>query len=289
MRSAMLAVFDWDTARAPKGLESLKSLQHHHTGLKTDSERRHSEELCREVIDHAVEHHRGHVVKSRQLGSGNGFAFEGGPYCSYAHRDGIHALFSGEVSKWPGLDLVSASHNAFVSSEEKSEQNEAHWLLDFYQGLEVVFDCDAILESLAQIEGRFGFVLYDERRKRVMASRDALGAEDLYWGVTEEGQLLLGTSAVDLDGCEPSAVTFPSGTLYVSQGDTVAENPGERGWVIAGNRWPGRLLSFVKGEENAWRHVKEIPRVTSRGTLCGAVYRVDSERDLEGRGNFGSV
>ena len=29
-----------------------------------------------------------------------------------------------------------------------------------------------------------------------------------------------------------------------------------------------------------WRHIREIPRVTSRGVLHGSVYRIESEKDL---------
>jgi hypothetical protein len=44
---------------------------------------------------------------------------------------------------------------------------------------------------------------------------------------------------------------------------------------------PGQLLSFVKGEgAGGWRSVRAIPRITSKGVLCGAVYRVASRTDL---------
>lgn len=275
----MLAIFDWDTARAPSGLESHRSLSRHHAGLKTEAERRHSEELCSELIESARKTHQGHALRTRHLGSGNGFVFEGGPYCCYASKDGVHALFAGEVSQWPGFDAVSESHNAFVRDDNTQGWNGSDWLLQFYSNMDLVFDSDVILNCLSQVEGRFAFVVYDERRRRVTAGRDRDGSEKMYWGVTEEGQLLFGSSEEDLCQCEPSAVCFPAGTLYVSQGDTVAESPGEMGWVIEGQRWPGRLSSFVKGAKT-WRNVKEIPRVTSRGILSGAVYKVDSERDL---------
>ena len=38
------------------------------------------------------------------------------------------------------------------------------------------------------------------------------------------------------------------------------------------------LLTHVRILE--WRHIKEIPRVTSKGVLCGSVYRIESEKDL---------
>jgi hypothetical protein len=41
--------------------------------------------------------------------------------------------------------------------------------------------------------------------------RDAEGGQPLYWGATDEGQLLLGSHLNDLDGCEPTATMFPPG------------------------------------------------------------------------------
>ncbi len=34
-----------------------------------------------------------------------------GPYCSYATKDGVHVLFSGEVSEWPGINVVESAHD----------------------------------------------------------------------------------------------------------------------------------------------------------------------------------
>lgn len=37
------------------------------------------------------------------------------------------------------------------------------------------------------------------------------GAQALYWGATEEGQLLLGSHLDELEGCNPTATMFPPG------------------------------------------------------------------------------
>lgn len=39
------------------------------------------------------------------------------------------------------------------------------------------------------------------------------GAQPLYWGATEEGQLLLGSHLDELEGCSPTATMFPPGEL----------------------------------------------------------------------------
>lgn len=260
-----------------------------------------------------------------------------------AEQGGGNGGKDGEGGGGGGSDggISRAGRDGGGGGEGSAMMSDATWLLSFYESFASCAEdsADRVLSSLSDVEGRFAFVLFDERRRRVMAARDAAGAECLYWGVIDEGQLLIGTDLSDLEACEPSATEFPAGTLYMSRGDTLAEHPGERGWVIAGEQWPGRLFSFVKkggqhrrrhaarrrvgGEENGqageledehdegdeedeeeeaekveeegeetsgdgempFRKVKEIPRLNSKGVLCGSVFRVESDRDLVGAQN----
>jgi asparagine synthetase B (glutamine-hydrolysing) len=48
---------------------------------------------------------------------------------------------------------------------------------------------------------------------RVLAARDAEGAQPMYWGSTEDGRLLFGTETNDLAGCEPTSTLFPAGVV----------------------------------------------------------------------------
>lgn len=41
------------------------------------------------------------------------------------------------------------------------------------------------------------------------------------------------------------------------------EQTGPAGWVIAGEDVPGELASFLRADVAHWRHVAEIPRLTS--------------------------
>lgn len=87
-------------------------------------------------------------------------------YTHYATQDGVHAMFHGEVSGWPGIDMMSAQHDggcwqllsgrigrctengtitltppcstaAFVRGEPESGDNDAAWLLRFYETFKV--------------------------------------------------------------------------------------------------------------------------------------------------------
>lgn len=57
--------------------------------------------------------------------------------------------------------------------------------------------------------------LFSSAAAPAVAARDPEGGQPLYWGATDEGQLLLGSHLNDLDGCDPTATMFPQGTAYI--------------------------------------------------------------------------
>jgi|LauGreStaDraftv2_3_1035109.scaffolds.fasta_scaffold148013_1 hypothetical protein len=130
---------------------------------------------------------------------------------------------------------------------------------------------------------------------------------------------MFGSVIEDLVACNPSATMFPPGTMFSSVRHSMAFNPGPtvrhassfytsadsafsysqfflsevmmidcpsdpsilKGWVIADpQEYPGDLCSFVKADEEHWKSVKAIPRITSKGCLAGAVYKVSSQPDF---------
>lgn len=281
----MLAVFDRETAKAPTGLTTWDTERSHRA--HSPKEDAMIEDSCRHHLQRAYSASKPTNRKLEQLGHGNGFTFEASPFCSYAVENGVHILCAGEVGEWPGVNAVNAAHDAFIRGAPPPEANDAHWLLDFYRSFftsgAVEEDADKrALESLAQVKGSFAFVIFDELQHRVFAARDADGAQPLYWGATKEGQLLLGSHLEDLDECHPTATLFPAGTLFASERHTVAFSPGDRGWVISDGDWPGQLFSFMREPDGEhWRGVKAIPRITSKGMVCGAVYKVASAQQLQ--------
>jgi hypothetical protein len=45
------------------------------------------------------------------LPDGGGFSMNIGPFCHFARRNGVSAVLSGEISSWPGVDLVKVGHD----------------------------------------------------------------------------------------------------------------------------------------------------------------------------------
>jgi hypothetical protein len=274
----LFAIFDPNTARPPIGLELLHQ---HFLDHSRDQEIR---EKCQRCVDMAFDHYAP-GTRHKHVEKGCGFSYEVSPYCHFATRDGISALFAGEVGEWPGVNIVESAHNAYVRGDEG--RDDALWLLDFYDTFsDMAVDDDlkeAALSALSKIEGQYAFVIFDSIARRVLAARDRQGSQPLYWGSTEDGRFMFGSSYDDLSECNPSATPFPAGSLYASERHLLAESPGDKGWVIpASEMWPGQLLSFMEGRlpGRKWRDVKAIPRVTSKGYVCGAVYKVASELNL---------
>jgi hypothetical protein len=69
------------------------------------------QEYCRKSLEVAYSASKPTARHMELLGHGNGFTFEASPFCSYAKRAGVHVMFAGEVSEWPGIDAVSLAHN----------------------------------------------------------------------------------------------------------------------------------------------------------------------------------
>ena len=64
-----------------------------------------SQAACKAILD-------AHPTRQTVLpGKGSGFGFDKNPYCSYATKNGVHIVFTGEVSEWPGINAVTAAHD----------------------------------------------------------------------------------------------------------------------------------------------------------------------------------
>ena len=61
--------------------------------------------------------------------------------------------------------------------------------------------------------------------------------------------------------------------VFHPQGNLMAWEPGNQGWTLCGEQYPGRLASFVPGVRVAWKPVKMAMRIDEEGHLHGSVYR----------------
>lgn len=128
--------------------------------------------------------------------------------------------------------------------------NEAMLIIEAYRTLRDrgPYPADQVLKDL---EGRFGFVVYDSKAGTVFTALGSDGGMKLYWGIAGDGSVVISDDVeVIKNGCAKSFAPFPAGCMFHSEGG---------------------LMSF----EHPMHKVKAMPRVDSQGVICGANFKVD--------------
>ncbi|XP_071689643.1 stem-specific protein TSJT1-like [Rutidosis leptorrhynchoides] len=104
---------------------------------------------------------------------------------------------------------------------------------------------------LKDLDGSFGFILYDLKAKTVFVSLGADGGVKLYWGISADGSVVISDNlGVIKSSCSKSFAPFPTGCLYHTESG---------------------LMSF----EHPKNKMKAISRIDSEGAMCGATFKVD--------------
>ena len=130
--------------------------------------------------------------------------------------------------------------------------NEANFVIEAYRTLRDrgPFPADQVLKEL---DGSFGFVIYDNKDGTVFVASDCKGEIGLFWGIAADGSIVISEN-VELikSSCAKSFAPFPTGCMFHS----------EHG-----------LTSY----EYPMKKLKPIPRIDSEGVMCGANFLVDSQ------------
>ena len=83
-------------------------------------------------------------------------------------------------------------------------------------------DCEIILplyykyglEMFNHLDAEFAMILYDSRRKWLIAARDPIGIRPLFYGYTESGNIAFASEAKNLIGLVKKVYPFPIGSYY---------------------------------------------------------------------------
>ncbi|KAL4585598.1 hypothetical protein LXL04_010221 [Taraxacum kok-saghyz] len=128
--------------------------------------------------------------------------------------------------------------------------NEAMFVIQAYKTLRDrgPYPAHSVLKDL---EGSFGFVVFDFKAKKVFISLGNDGRVTLFWGLASDGSVVVSDNLeVIKSSCSKSFAPFPTGCLYHTGGE---------------------LMSF----EHPKNKMKAISRVDSEGAMCGATFKVD--------------
>ncbi|KAK4386623.1 hypothetical protein Sango_2532900 [Sesamum angolense] len=142
--------------------------------------------------------------------------------------------------------------------------NEAMFVIEAYRTLRDRSPIPAH-RLLQELDGSFGFVIYDHNAGAVFAAIGADKAVNLFWGIAADGSVMISDN-VDLikASCRKSFAPFPAGCMYHSEGG---------------------LMSF----EHPKNKMKAMPRVDSEGAMCGASFAVDAYSKVNSMPRVGSA
>lgn len=161
----------------------------------------------------------------------------------FSGLDNIYCAFMGNLHN---LSQLNKQYGLSKGS------NEAMFIIEAYRTLRDrgPYPADQVLKEL---EGSFGFVIYDHKDGTVFAASGSDGQIGLYWGIAADGSVVISENLELVKAsCAKSFAPFPNGCLFHS----------EHG-----------LLNF----EHPTKKMKAMPRIDSEGVMCGANFNVDSQ------------
>ncbi|CAI9279692.1 unnamed protein product [Lactuca saligna] len=159
-------------------------------------------------------------------------------FCSV---DDIYCVFLGSLNN---LNALNKQYGLNKTA------NEAMFVIQAYKTLRDrgPYPAHSVLKDL---EGSFGFVVFDLKAKTVFISLGNDGRVMLFWGLASDGSVVVSDNLeVIKSSCSKSFAPFPTGCLYHTGGE---------------------LKSF----EHPKNKMKAISRVDSEGAMCGATFKVD--------------
>ncbi|KAB1221925.1 Stem-specific protein TSJT1 [Morella rubra] len=243
----MLGLFNKGLVQPPQELNSPAPLS---SSLKPKL----SQEILKDFVSHSTN------AFSVSFGNATSLAYlpQEKPYSTHQRYfcavDDIYCIFLGSLN-----NLCSLIRQYGLSKGS----NEAMFVIEAYRTLRDrgPYPADQVLKDL---EGSFGFIVYDNKAKTVFA---ALGANEkirLFWGIAADGSVVVSDELeVIKASCGKSFAPFPTGCMFHSQHG---------------------LTSF----EHPTMKVKAMPRVDSEGVMCGANFKVDVQSRVHGMPRVGS-
>ncbi|GAV74429.1 DUF3700 domain-containing protein [Cephalotus follicularis] len=242
----MLAIFDKGLVNPPQELHSPASL---HTSKKP--------KLTQEILNDFLFPHQQNAF-SVQFGDAALLAYvpPENPYThhqrSFCGLDNIYCIFLGSLN-----NLCSLNKQYGLSKGT----NEAMFIIEAYRTLRDrgPYPAHQVLQDL---DGSFGFVVYDCKAGSVFAASGA--KEGLFWGIAADGSVVIADKLEMVkESCAKSFAPFPTGCMFHSQQG---------------------LTSF----EHPMRMMKAMPRVDSEGVMCGANFKVDVQSRISSMPRVGS-
>ncbi|RDX73163.1 Stem-specific protein TSJT1, partial [Mucuna pruriens] len=198
----MLAIFHKMFAHPPEELNSPAS----YSGTKKPK-------IPQETLREFLSHHHPHNTFSLSFGHAALLAYARPHPPSYLHQrlfcgvDDIYCLF------WGGLNNSCSLNKQYGLAKGT---NEAMFVIEAYKTLRDrgPYPADQVVKDL---DGSFGFVVYDSKVGSVFAALDGDGGVKLYWGIAADGSVVISDDLdVMKEGCAKSFAPFPPGIIWLT-------------------------------------------------------------------------
>lgn len=236
----MLAIFSKGLVDAPKELHSPVA-----NSQQGNDKPKSSEEIVRIFQQAYTSNNNGPL----SLGFGNSgflaYSPSKGPQLHqnrmFCAMDNMYCIFLGHINN---LSTLIKQYGLGKTT------NEAMFVIEAYRTLRDrgPYPADQVLKDL---EGCFGFVIYDKNAGTVFAALGEDQRVQLFWGMAADGSVVISDSKdVIKASCAKSFAPFPHGCMYHSETGLVSiEHPKNK--------------------------LKAMPRIDSEGVMCGANFKVD--------------
>ncbi|XP_061349490.1 stem-specific protein TSJT1-like isoform X2 [Gastrolobium bilobum] len=185
----------------------------------------------------------------------NAFSMSFGNDALLAYSPSIkdHRLFCGLDNMYCAfLGSLNNLNNLIKQYRLSKGTNEAMFIIEAYRTLRDrgPYPADQVLKEL---DGSFGFVIYDNKNGTVFIASGSNGQIGLFWGIATDGSVVISENLELIKAsCAKSFAPFPPGCMFHSGHG---------------------LMSY----EHPTRKMKPMPRIDSEGVMCGANFHVDSQ------------
>ncbi|KAK1368644.1 stem-specific protein TSJT1-like [Heracleum sosnowskyi] len=238
----MLGIFDKDLVNAPKELNSPHAPAAGHPHRVVEKPNQTAPEEC--LKGFLSTHPNAFSLSFAKNAATLAFAPPPTPYPDHRLFSGVDDIYCTFLGSLNNLSSLNKQYGLSKCG------NEAMFVIEAYRTLRDRGPYPAH-QVLKDLEGSFGFVLYDTKAKTVFISLGADGGVKLFWGIASDGSVMI-SDKLDLvkASCAKSFAPFPTGCMYHSEGG---------------------LMSF----EHPTNKLKAMPRVDSEGFMCGSNFKVD--------------
>ncbi|KAI5055643.1 hypothetical protein GOP47_0029164 [Adiantum capillus-veneris] len=165
---------------------------------------------------------------------------------SFAALDDIFCLFEGALENLPALRQQYGMSKSV---------NEALLVIEAYKALRdrAPYPPNQVVGDLS---GHFGFILFDNHKKKIFVAKDMFGKVPMFWGTTSDGLVVFSDDEELIrKACGNSTAAFPQGCYFSSD-------------------------SGLRSYEHPLQEVTAVPQVDSQGQTYGSTFKVDFQRSL---------